>query len=182
MPRLPSHLDFTLTTIPDAMDSMARDPAVGLASTDPAGRRTALRNACRAADAVRQLNDATGRQAVTAVHIFSSPRPGGHGRGADAGALRASLAELAGYDWDGARPVLEHCDAAGGRGPGIKGFLALEDEISATLAAGAGTGIAVNWARSVIEQRDTAAPVRHAKLASGSGRAGRCSPVRVLPR
>lgn len=169
VPQLPRHLDFTLTTIPDAMDSMARNPAVGLASTDPAGRREALRNASRAADAVRRLNDAAGRQAVIAVHIFSTPRRGAQGRGADAGALRASLAELAGFRWDGARLVLEHCDAAGGRGPGIKGFLPLHDEISASLAAGAGTGLAVNWARSVIEERDTAAPVRHARLALDAG-------------
>lgn len=169
VPQLPPRLQFTLTTIPDTMDSMARDPAVGLASTDRTGRKKALRNAFRAADAVRRLNDAAGRQAVTAVHIFSSPRPDAAGRGADAGALRTSLAELAGYRWDGARLVLEHCDAAGGHGPGIKGFLPLEDEISATLAAGAGTGLAVNWARSVIEQRDAAAPVRHARLALEAG-------------
>lgn len=169
VPHLPHRLQFTLTTIPDAMGSMARNPAVGLASTDPAGRKTALRNARRAADAVRQLNDAAGRQAVTAVHIFSSPRPDARGRGPDAGALRESLAELAGYRWDGARPVLEHCDAAGGRDSVIKGFLPLEAEIDATLAAGAGTGIAVNWARSVIEERCTTAPVRHARLAFDAG-------------
>lgn len=169
VPHLPRRLQFTLTTIPDAMDSMARDPAVGLASADAAGRKTALRNARRAADAVRQLNDAAGRQAVAAVHVFSSPRPGAHGHGADVGALRESLAELAGYRWDGARLVLEHCDAAGGCGPGIKGFLRLEEEIAATLAAGAGTGLAVNWARSVIEERCTTAPLRHARLAFDAG-------------
>lgn len=167
--QLPRHLQFTVTTIPHAMESMVRDPAVGLASADPAGRTTALRNARRAADAVRQLNDAAGRQAVTAVHIFSAPRPDARGPGAGARALRASLGELAGYPWDGARPVLEHCDAAGGRGPGIKGFLPLKAEIDATLAAGAGTGIAINWARSVIEQYDTAAPERHARLALDAG-------------
>ncbi|MDQ0823383.1 hypothetical protein QFZ79_001126 [Arthrobacter sp. V4I6] len=65
--------------------------------------------------------------------------------------------------------MLEHCDAAGSSHPPVKGFLSLEAEIDAVLGAGAGTGITVNWARSVIEQRDVAAPLRHVKLALEAG-------------
>ena len=171
VPRLPQHLHFTITTIPDTMDSLGQAPGFGLASGDPDGRRAALRSVARAAEAVRRLNDAAGRRAVTAVHLFSAPRPESRagGPGATAEALRASLTELSGFQWDGARPVVEHCDAAGSNRPPVKGFLSLEAEIDAVVGAGAGTGIAVNWARSVIEQRDVTAPLRHAGLALEAG-------------
>ncbi|KQR80153.1 hypothetical protein ASF98_19650 [Arthrobacter sp. Leaf337] len=168
---LPQHLAFTVTTIPDTMDRLGREPAFGLASKDTGGRQAALAAVFRTAEAVRSLNDAVGRQAVRAVHLFSAPRPsaGVSAASASAGALRASLAELAGYAWDGARPVLEHCDAALGNKPWIKGFLPLEAEIEAITAADAGVGLAVNWARSVIEQQDVSAPSRHLKLATDAG-------------
>jgi hypothetical protein len=83
--------------------------------------------------------------------------------------LADSLKQLAEYDWDGARPVLEHCDAASSRYPPVKGFLQLEQEIEAVLTAGTDAGIAVNWARSVIEGRDTSAPDRHIELALHTG-------------
>ncbi|WP_454697758.1 DUF4862 family protein [Arthrobacter humicola] len=167
---LPQNLTFTITTIPDTMERLGREPAFGLASTDTDGRQAALTAVCRAAEAVRNLNDALGRQAVRAVHLFSPPRPSaGVLTGASTGALRASLAELAGYAWDGARPVLEHCDAGISNGPRIKGFLPLEAEIEAIAAADAGVGLAVNWARSVIEQQDVSAPIRHLKLATDAG-------------
>jgi len=186
---LPPHLTFTITTIPDTMDRLSQQPAFGLASQDPEGRQAALAAVFRAAEAVRSLNDALGRPAVRAVHVFSAPRPsadvsaaGVSARRVSASALGASLAELAGYAWDGARPVLEHCDAAIGTGPWIKGFLPIEAEIDAIRAADAGVGLAVNWARSAIEQQDVSAPIRHLNLANDSGvLAGAvlsgCSPV-----
>ncbi|WLQ04965.1 DUF4862 family protein [Arthrobacter oryzae] len=184
---LPPHLAFTVTTIPDTMHCLRGQQGFGLASLDDEGRRAGLAAVFRADEAVRSLNDILGRRAVTSVHLFSAPRPAagapaGTSAQASAGALGASLAELAGYAWDGARPVLEHCDAGTGSGPWIKGFLPVEAEIDAILAADAGVGLAVNWARSVIEQRDVSAPVRHLKLAGDAGvLAGAvlsgCSPV-----
>ncbi|MEK0154640.1 DUF4862 family protein [Arthrobacter oryzae] len=168
--QLPPHLAFTVTTIPDTMHRLSRERAFGIASLDEEGRRAGLAAVFRAAEAVRSLNDTLGRRAVTSVHLFSAPRPApGAPAGMSAGALVASLAELADYAWDGARPVLEHCDAGTGSGPLIKGFLPVEAEIDAILAADAGVGLAVNWARSVIEQRDVSAPVRHLKLAGDAG-------------
>lgn len=195
---LPPHLAFTVTTIPDTMHRLSGQQGFGLASLDDEGRRAGLAAVFRAAEAVRSLNDALGRRAVTSVHLFSAPRPapgapagasagatsGAPARGS-AGALSESLAELADYSWDGARPVLEHCDAGTGSGPWIKGFLPVEAEIDAILAADAGVGLAVNWARSVIEQRDVSVPARHLKLAGDAGvLAGvvlsGCSPVDTL--
>ena len=191
--RLPHGLSFTITTIPDVMSRLKTNPAFGLASPDPAGRRAAVRSVSRAADAVRRLNDATGRMAVRAVHLFTAPRPLPTPDRTQSSpcdwfrepveALRASLIELAGFDWEGAQPVLEHCDAVLGAGPvPVKGFLPLEYEVQAILRADVGIGLALNWARSVIETRDVQTPLRHLRLAvqaevlAGVALSG-CSPV-----
>ena len=168
---LPDHLTYVVTTIPDTMDRLARSSDFGLASTTEAGRQAAIRRAAVAAEAVRTLNDALGRRAVRAVHLFSAPRPGAGMPGASSGVkeLTESLRHAAGFRWDGARIVLEHCDAAGPSRAPVKGFLRFGQEVEAVLAAGTGAGVAVNWARSVIEDRDPGAPVRHVELASAEG-------------
>jgi Domain of unknown function (DUF4862) len=171
--RLPEHLEYVITTIPDTMDRVAGSAAFGLASTVPAGREAALARAAPASKAVRTLNEVLGRQAVRAVHLFSAPRPvvttDSWPAAASVTALAGSLQQLAEYDWDGARPVLEHCDAAVRHHPPVKGFLPLEQEIEAVLGSGTGAGIALNWARSVIESRDTGTPARHLELALHTG-------------
>jgi hypothetical protein len=172
---LPDHLSFIVTTIPDTIDQLSSAPAFGLASAVPAGREAALGRAVAALEAVRSLNEVLGRKAVRAVHLFSAPRPSVLADGsvsrkdATVKALAASLKQLAELDWDGARPVLEHCDAAINHNSPIKGFLPLEQEIEAVVTAGTGAGVALNWARSVIEGRDTRTPDRHIKLALHAG-------------
>ncbi|KQQ98431.1 hypothetical protein ASF72_18490 [Arthrobacter sp. Leaf141] len=168
---LPDHLTYVVTTIPDTMDRLARSSDFGLASTTEAGRQAAIGRAAVAAEAVRTLNDALDRRAVRAVHLFSAPRLGAGVPGASPGVkeLTESLRQAAGFRWDGARIVLEHCDAAGPSHAPVKGFLRFEQEVEAVLAAGTGAGIAVNWARSTIEDRDPGAPVRHVELASAEG-------------
>jgi hypothetical protein len=172
---LPDHLTYVVTTIPDTMDQLGRSAAFGLASAVPAGREAALARAAAASEAVRTLNNALGRKAVRAVHLYSAPRPSTRENGtfpdteAAVKALADSLKQLAEYDWDDARPVLEHCDAATNHHPPVKGFLPFDHEIAAVLTAGTGAGIAVNWARSVIEGRDTGTPDRHVKMALQAG-------------
>ncbi|MGF9648729.1 DUF4862 family protein [Pseudarthrobacter oxydans] len=167
--RLPEHFEYVVTTIPDTMDRVMNSAAFGLASAVPAGREAALERAAAASEAVRTLNGVLGRQAVRAVHLFSAPRPllvaNSFPAAASASALADSLHQLAEDDWDGARPVLEHCDAPGRQHPPVKGFLPLEQEIEAILGSGTGAGVALNWARSVIESRDTGTPARHLELA-----------------
>lgn len=172
---LPADFSYVLTTIPDTMERLGASVGFGLASAVPAGRKAAVERAVAAAEAVRSLNRTLGRKAVRAVHLYSAPRlSAGEVRTfakttASVGALADSLMQIAGLDWDGARPVLEHCDAATGRYPPVKGFLQLEQDIEAVLAAGTGAGVTVNWSRSVIEDRDTSAPDRHIKLALQAG-------------
>lgn len=172
---LPDHFTYVVTTIPDTMDRLGISADFGLASTAAAGRQAALARAAVAAEAVRTLNQALGRPAVRAVHLHSAPRPSVRKDGSfsrtdrSTEALADSLKQLAEFDWDGARPVLEHCDAANSSHPPVKGFLRLEQEVEAVLAAGTGAGVAVNWGRSVIEDRDATAADRHVELALQEG-------------
>ena len=173
--RLPDHLTYVVTTIPDTMDQLSRSGDFGLASTLAAGRQAALARVEAAARAVRTLNDVLGRKAVRAVHLYSAPCPAGGDRepftkcGAGVKALTESLQQLEDYQWDGARPVLEHCDAATDLHAPVKGFLRFEQEIEAVLAAGTNSGVAVNWGRSVIEDRDAGTPVRQVELGLQEG-------------
>ena len=190
--RLPRGFSFTITTIPEVMDRLSKNPAFGLASTDTEGRRAAVRSVSQAADAVRRLNDAAGRKVVRAVHLFTAPGPlpaldpSLNSRAwfpESVEALKASLIEVAGFDWEGAQPVLEHCDAVLGTGTAVvKGFLPLECEVEAILRADAGIGLALNWARSVIETSDVQTPLRHVRFAAQAGvlagvALSGCSPV-----
>lgn len=174
---LPQDVEATLTMIPDTMERLARNPAFGLASLDPVGRHDALAAVRRAAAMVRTLNDAAGRPLITAVHVFAAARPD-HKRFRQHGqALKASLTEVADYDWHDAQPVLEHCDAAppaGSRRQAVKGFLPLEVELEALVDAGGPGhtgpfGVTVNWGRSMIETRDASGPLRHARMCSETG-------------
>ena len=174
-----------LTLIPATMAAVSRDPAFGLASADPRGRAAALELARAGLAAVGRLNAAAGRPIVAAVELHSAPpRPGG---ASNAAALQESLVELATWDWQGASLVVEHCDAVA-RGvaapafPPAKGFLTLEEELSAVRgaraqlaargAASAPLSVCVNWARSVLETRDPGTAAAHAAAAREAGLLG----------
>ena len=183
--RLPDHLTFVVTTIPDTMSRLDGSGDFGLASLTGAGRQAAVARAATAAGAVRSLNAALGRQAVLAVHLFSAPRPFSHGApvgGAGTGPLAASLEQVAENHWDGARLVLEHCDAAKPGQRPAKGFLNLEEEMEAATTSRTGTGLAVNWGRSAVEGRDGVTAGRHiracldSELLAGVVLSG-CAPV-----
>ncbi|WP_067824341.1 DUF4862 family protein [Nocardia inohanensis] len=169
--RAGSGLSCTLTTIPDTMARVQHDPAFGLASTDEWRRRTAVTRLVRVAETVRRLNDLTARQAVLAVTVYSAPRlRTGYGSGS---ALAASLREIAEWEWDGARLLLEHCDAPIRNRPAVKGFLPLGSELAAITEANAHTpipiGLLVNWGRSALEQRSAAGGIGHVLRARAAG-------------
>lgn len=169
-PRLPDGADpgwaFAVTAIPGTVRRNREDPAFGLASPDPDGRRRALDFTAALRDYVQAVVEATRPGGVAAVEIQSAPS-----RLGTAGALTDSLAEVARWDWHGAVLTVEHCDAADGVAEPQKGYLTIAEEIQAVRAAAAGgaLGITVNWARSAIERRDAAAPAEHLRLAREAG-------------
>lgn len=161
-----SHL---LTLIPQTMDRVAVDPAYGLASPDRRGRQCAVSDVARAFDDVRRLANTCGTPQVRAVSVFSAP-PSRSGA-ASAAALTQSLLDLAAHDRAGAELWVEHCDAPE-RGPFVKGFLPIAEEISAVMAAAQdapGIGLSVNWGRSAIEGRSAAHAQQHLVQAAAAG-------------
>ena len=115
-------------------------------------------------DGVARLN---GR--IRAVEVHSAPR-----RSGTAEALAASLAELAAWHWCGATLVVEHCDAWRDDDTAQKGFLPFADELDVVAAVDGQTPvrIGINWARSVIESHDPAAPERQLEAAVARGLLG----------
>lgn len=163
---VPLEWSLVLTAIPGTMQRMGGDPAFGLASTDPEGRRRALDFTAALRDDVARLAD-SGRR-ILAVQLHSAPR----GRGS-AAALRDSLTEVVEWDWAGAAITIEHCDALVEDHAPEKGFLSLDDEIDVgaqvSAASGVPVGVTINWARSVIETHDADEAARHIGRAAVAG-------------
>ncbi|MFF1925038.1 DUF4862 family protein [Streptomyces sp. NPDC058221] len=145
-----------ITLIPGTMVRVGACGTFGLASGDHDGRRAALAFLREARIAAEELNQLTGEQSVSAIHIHTAPSK------TAVGAMFArSLDEIAASapaagPWS-TRLVLEHCDAYAPTVPGEKQFLPLEDEIP--LAREGGIGITVNWGRSAIEAQDAGRPL-----------------------
>ncbi|UKA64708.1 DUF4862 family protein [Arthrobacter sp. FW306-04-A] len=161
--QLPEQADFVVTTIPGTMARLSSDPCFGLASTSTAGRRAAIDFIRDALKAVGRLNERVGRSAVVALEIHSAPWA--DGQHASTAALSDSLTEISQWEWNGAQLALEHCDAfVLGQAP-AKGFLSLEEEAVTVRrvieSTGRPMGIAINWGRSVLEQRRPEAALEH---------------------
>jgi len=159
---LPTHWAHVVTAVPATAIRARADADYGLASPDEDGRRAALAVTATLRDTV----DRVVQRGATVLAVELQSAPGGTG---DRAAFTRSLAEIAGWEWAGARLVVEHCDAAVGTHEPEKGFLGLDDELAAVAEVGAGVGICVNWARSVIETRTPGGAVAHAARAAGAG-------------
>ena len=145
------------------MGQLAGNPDFGLASPDGPGRQRALEWFTNLIDDVRALHEMVGHPVVRWVEVHSAPS-----RKADAKALASSLAELSDLFEDaGLAIVVEHCDAAGGVGPGEKEFLSLDDEITAVV--GTRVHLTINWGRSVVESHDPGRPARQVARLADAG-------------
>ena len=151
-----------VTSIPGTMAALSRDATYGLASSNADGRTSALAGAENLRRGIHHLNQAAGRRVVSHVELHGAPRagaarpgpPGVQAPPSSPASLERSLAEIAGWDWDGVDLLLEHVDA---RMPGhtpAKGFLRLDDEIAVIERGQLPVGILLNWGRSAIELRD----------------------------
>ena len=155
---------YLVTSLPGTMNRLAVDPRHGLASTDDAGRKSALDYAEKIRASIQTLNDHCQEQVVKAVILHAAPRNLAPAGSLAAERLFASLAELADRDWHGAELWLEHCDSPSRHAPPAKGFLRLEDEI-AVVSRLQGTktklGMLINWGRSALETRNPETPREH---------------------
>ncbi|MEV0783891.1 DUF4862 family protein [Streptomyces sp. NPDC050423] len=145
-----------ITLIPGTMVRVGASGVFGLASADHDGRRAALEFLREARIAAEEVNQLTGEQSVSAIHVHTAPSTTAVGemfaRSLDE--IAASVPAAGGWS---TRLVLEHCDAYAPTVPGEKRFLALEEEIP--LAREGGIGITVNWGRSAIEAQDPGRPL-----------------------
>lgn len=145
----PESFHAVFTDIPFVMSRLSQSATYGLASGDEGGRKSAISDLRTLNDGVRKFNDSRQKQVVSVVEIHTAPRKVG-----EVTSLAKSLEEVAGWNWDGASLVIEHCDAwVEGQQP-EKGFLTLEGEIEAIGLSGINAGIFINWGRSAIELRD----------------------------
>lgn len=174
-----AHPDWAhvVTVLPSVSGALRTNPKFGLASRDESGRKAAIESVRVANASVRRANDRWGRRAVRAMMVHSSPTGGTTDGTGGVDAFAASLTEIAGWNWDGAEIVIEHCDAAIPGQAWQKGFLTVEEEIAASDLANRRqpTRIrhALNWGRSAIEGHSRETPARHtALLLSGDRLAG----------
>lgn len=162
--RLPAHWTHMVTAVPATAMRARTEPGFGLASTDEDGRQEALAVTLAVRDTVERVTQSAGRALVMAVELHSPPLGSG-----TADQFARSLEEAAGWDWSGARLVVEHCDASVAAHPPEKGYLSLADELRAVRTVGADIGVVINWGRSVIEARHPAGAVAHVTLAREAG-------------
>ncbi|MBV2129154.1 DUF4862 family protein [Arsukibacterium indicum] len=165
--------DYVFTCIPGIMNALGQNPNFGIASDDDAGRADALAFMQQACAAIGKLNSHLGRHAVKAIMIQTAPAR--HNAASSKAALLASLNTMLQWDWQGAKIVIEHCDAYVENHVPSKGFLALTDELDVLAAVNTGLspeqqlGMVINWGRSVFETRTVAGAVEHIKAAQAAG-------------
>ncbi len=162
--------DLLVTCIPTVMGRLGSAPGYGLASNDEAGRQQALADVARARELAQRLADQHGRRRVVAIQVHSAPGPAG----GSPDALARSLEQILRWDLAGARVLVEHCDTVIPGQTAAKGFLSIQDEIAAIVAAGTGSGastagLSINWGRSALEGRCTQTPVGHVRAAAAAG-------------
>ncbi|MCI1915134.1 MAG: DUF4862 family protein [Bifidobacteriaceae bacterium] len=134
----------------------------GLASDSAEGRKAALRDMRHVRDVVAEVTG-SGNGRVIGVEIQSAPHPlmsAFSPQYDPTSAVRFaaqcyadSVAEIASWDWSGARLLLEHCDSAFGKSP-QKGLLPLDDEIEiarSQVVSPTNVSVAINWGRSALE-------------------------------
>lgn len=162
----PAEWGAVITQIPGTMGQLGTNPDFGLSSTSAAGREAAIAFTRHTFERAQALSGAG--HPVIAVELHSAPRGNG-----DVAALAESLIEIGSWGWGDTQLIIEHCDAPR---PGIapqKGFLELADEIAAVTTAREASptriGVAINWARSVIETRSTQAGYAHLIQAREAG-------------
>ncbi|WP_308797739.1 DUF4862 family protein [Agromyces silvae] len=149
----PAGRPSAVTVIPAFAIRGRQDPGFGLASHREDGRAAAVELIRELHGTVRRWRD-HGRE-LTVIAVPSAPQM--PDLDAAERAFEASLREIRSWDWGPTRLVVEHCDARrAGREP-EKGYLPLDREVNViarTDDAPTECGLAVNWARSVIEHRD----------------------------
>lgn len=163
--------DFVFTCLPGIMGALADNPHFGIASDDAEGREEALAFMKKACQAIAKLNKHLGRSAVQAILVQTAPSR--VCASSSAASLQASLETMLSWDWQDTPIVIEHCDAFVPEHRPAKGFLSLEDEMSAVASVNRQQkiplGMMINWGRSVLETRTSEGVIEHIKTLRARG-------------
>ncbi len=167
-----SHVDpkwnYVFTCVPGIMAAKAANHHFGIASDNESGRIEAINFLGKARDAIETLNKHTGRQAVKAIQIQTSPSKSAARSSVES--LQQSLEQISQWDWQGAKIVIEHCDTLIANQRAEKGFLSLDEEIKAVQqCSNQNIGIVINWGRSAIETRSACGVIEHIEKAKEAG-------------
>lgn len=152
---------LVLTPLPFVMGRTANDMPYGIASADESGRAAAIADLRSVVDDAKRLNASAAT--VELIELHTAPRGTG-----SAEALARTLDELATWDLDGARFVIEHCDAPVAGQEFEKGFLTVDDELA--VLDGRDLGMWLNWGRSAVELRDADAVTAQIARVAGAGK------------
>lgn len=154
-----------ITTLPETMGQLKKEPGYGLASANLEGRRHAIAD-------LRKAIALCASEGFDALEFHSGP--GSADVESDRECLTRSLTELASGE-----PVLalllEHCDRFRADGKAGKGFVDLDSEIEAIQESGAsrfGVRMAINWGRSALEGRSAQTPLDQLRLLKKEGLLG----------
>ena len=101
-----------LTCMPGTMANLSIDPKYGIASDDYSCRMAAVSMYKRANNSIHKINDLHGRKSIIAVQIATAPSVPVKGVSSSKSSLLRSMEEILSLDWQGARVVIEHADAA----------------------------------------------------------------------
>lgn len=167
---IPERSQLVVTTAPDTSARHRASNSFGLASADRDGRREAIEATRQLCSGLQRLRDSLPSSRIIGIELHSAPRavPGASSREA----LRASLEEIASWDWGDAQLLIEHCDAWVPSHKPAKGYLSLADEVAVIQglrSEGKPFGISLNWGRSAIEQRDADGGRAHAAFCASAG-------------
>lgn len=164
----PGEWQIVVTAIPETMRQRGGgNGAFGLASTHEAQRRACVEFHRHLFNKINAINKRFPGK-VIALELQAAPLAGNPDIAQATEAFARSIREIAGWDWS-CSLLLEHCDAMNQPAP-RKGFLPLENVLDAL--DGYNIDICINWARSAIEGRNTALPLRHTQAAKAAGKLG----------
>ena len=161
----PGEWQIVVTAVMETMRRRGTNGAFGLASADEDQRKASVefyRHLCQKIAAV----NARFPGKVIALEMQAAPQAGNASVEQAIEAFARSIREIAGWDWS-CDLVLEHCDAMTGPAP-RKGFLPLEQVLEVIKETD--ISVCINWARSVIEGRNTTLPLEHVQTALQAGK------------
>lgn len=163
----PGDWQMVVTAVMETMRRRGTNGAFGLASADEEQRKACVdyyRHLLRKVDAINTRFPGK----IIALEMQAAPQAGNPSVEQATAAFSRSVREITSWDWS-CDLVLEHCDAMTGPAP-RKGFLPLAQVLEVVKETD--ISVCINWARSAIEERNTALPPEHVKAALEAGKLG----------